>query len=203
MAKLLKRTLDILVSGLLLLIFFPFIIMISLLIYFTSGSPIFFRSVCVGKDGDQIFLYKFRTMIQVNEHQYLTKLMTGKLGPSKGNISLKMRNDPRITGIGRFLRKYMLDELPQLINVFHGEMSIVGPRPALPYEVDHYLAWQKERLTVKPGLTGLAQVLIRDKWNFEEIMTLDIKYIREWSLFLDFKILYKTVYKILSGRGAY
>jgi len=203
MYRILKRISDILISGLLLIILLPVFLLLTLLIYLTSGFPVLFQSVRIGKDGRQIIIYKFRTMINIDERQYLKNLISGNLGPKRGNIKAKMENDPRITNVGRFLRKYGLDEIPQLVSILKGEMSLVGPRPRLLYEVYHFSERQKVILTVKPGLTGLSQMARGGYNNFEDLINLDIEYIKKRSIFIDLKILIKTVLKTISGRAAY
>lgn len=144
-------------------------------------------------------MLKFRTMVPGAE-KMVEDLREGN--EAQGPI-FKIKDDPRVTPIGRFLRRLSLDELPQLINVFKGEMSLVGPRPPLPREVEHYQSWQKERLNTRPGMTGLWQVSGRSNLSFEEMFKLDIYYIENWSLWLDLKIMLKTIPAVFLKKGAY
>jgi len=195
----LKRTLDLsiaLVGSILLL---PLFIAIAIAIKLDSPGPILFKQVRVGKGGRPFVLYKFRSMHQGAEEE-LSKL--AELNEAEGPI-FKIRNDPRLTRVGRFLRRTSLDELPQFYNVLRGEMSIVGPRPALPSEVERYQEWHKKRFKALPGMTGLWQVSGRSDLPFDEMCLLDIYYVESWSLLLDIKILFKTIPAVLLGRGAY
>jgi lipopolysaccharide/colanic/teichoic acid biosynthesis glycosyltransferase len=137
-------------------------------------------------------------------HQdYVRRFISGDIGKVQG-VTYKIKEDPRLTPVGGFLRKSSLDELPQLINVLKGEMSLVGPRPAIPYEIDFYQVWHRTRfLEVKPGITGLWQVTGRSKTTFDDMVRLDLRYVRQWSLWLDIKILLNTPRAVLSGEGAY
>jgi exopolysaccharide biosynthesis polyprenyl glycosylphosphotransferase len=182
----LKRLLDITVSivGLILLAI-PFAV-IALAIKLHSRGPVFFRQERVGKNGKRFICWKFRTMIE--------GAVTQGLGVTVA------QDDPRITRVGRFLRKWGLDELPQLIHVLHGEMSLIGPRPTFPYQVEQYDGFQRRRLEVKPGLTGWALVNGRNRLMWEERITLDVWYVDHWSLWLDLKILLKTFWIVLITR---
>jgi len=165
----------------------------------------------VGKDEVPFKLYKFRTMAVGNsddEHRHFTEsFIKGKVSArnedGNGRTLFKLTVDPRVTSIGKFLRRTSLDELPQFINVFKGEMSLVGPRPPLTYELEHYQEWHKGRLAAKPGLTGLWQVSGRSTVPFEEMVHLDLLYIRNWSLLLDVKIILRTIPVMLFGLGGY
>ena len=194
-----KRMVDIVLGGLLLFLSLPLILATAFLIKRTSSGPIFYRQIRCGLYGRQFTLYKFRSMMDGAEDvlweiRHLNE-MTGPV--------FKMRNDPRVTTIGKFLRKTSIDELPQLWNVLRGEMSLVGPRAPLPDEVAAYTNGQRRRLSVKPGITCLWQVSGRSHIDFDQWMQLDLRYIDNWSLWLDFKILAKTVPTVLFCRGAH
>lgn len=194
-----KNVFDIAASFLLLIMLSPVFLLIALLIKLISRGPALFVQTRLGLNGRRFKFYKFRSMVVGAE---------GKLKPLLENNEIsgpvfKMTNDPRITQLGRFLRKYSLDELPQLYNVLRGEMSLVGPRPPLPEEVKRYGRWQRRRLSVKPGITGLWQVSGRSEIkDFNEWLKLDLEYIDNWSLWLDFKILLKTFWVVLTAKGA-
>ncbi len=194
-----KRAFDIIVSGLGLIALSPFFVTIAVLIKLTSPGPILYLQKRSGLNGRRFVLYKFRSMYK-GSHEKLSEL-TGK-NEMKGPI-FKMRRDPRVTPLGRFMRKFSIDEFPQLANVFMGEMSLVGPRPPLPQEVAQYEPWQRRRLSMRPGITCLWQISGRSKVGFDEWMKLDLEYIDNWSLALDFKILGRTVPVVLFGIGAY
>jgi exopolysaccharide biosynthesis polyprenyl glycosylphosphotransferase len=194
----LKRTLDVAVASLLLLIALPIVGMIALAIWLTSGGTVLFRQTRCGLNGRFFTLYKFRTMVEGAEDRR-RELM--HLNEMDGPV-FKLRSDPRVTFFGRFLRRYSLDELPQLWNVLRGDMSLVGPRPPIPEEVAKYQRWQRRRLAMKPGLTCLWQVSGRNNLDFDRWMQLDLEYIDSWSPTLDFKILLKTIPAVLSGKGA-
>jgi len=195
----LKRAFDIVASGVLLLVLSPLFLAVAALIKITSPGPVLFRQERSGMNGRKFVLYKFRSM-QKGAHLKVAELSGSN--EMEGPV-FKMRNDPRVTPIGKFLRKFSIDELPQLINVFIGQMSLVGPRPPLPKEVKDYEPWQRRRLSMRPGITCLWQVSGRNKIGFDEWMKLDLQYIDSWSLWLDFKILAKTVPVVLFGIGAY
>lgn len=194
-----KRLLDIGLSGAALIALSPLFALISLLIKATSSGPSIFAQERCSLNGRRFKLFKFRTM-GVDAESKLKDLMAHNqmAGPA-----FKMDNDPRITPVGKILRKFSLDELPQLWNVLHGDMSLVGPRPPLPSEVQHYGLWHRRRLSMRPGITCLWQVSGRNKiTDFDEWAKLDLKYIDEWSLALDFNILLRTVPAVLSTSGA-
>jgi len=195
---LLRRIFDLGGSIVLILIFSPLILLVAMLIRLDSPGSIIYRQVRCGLNGRKFILYKFRSMVQEAEQQQ-SKLTAFNLmdGPV-----FKMIKDPRVTRVGRFLRKTSLDELPQLFNVLRGQMSFVGPRPPLPEEVEKYEGWQRRRMSMKPGITGLWQVSGRNQTNFDQWMKLDLEYIDNWSLWLDVKILLKTIPVVLSGKGA-
>jgi lipopolysaccharide/colanic/teichoic acid biosynthesis glycosyltransferase len=177
----------------------PLMAVIAVLIRGTSAGPAMFRQVRVGRDGQTFVLYKFRTMHNDAE-QRLAELLA--LNESDG-LLFKMRDDPRITRVGRVLRRYSLDELPQLFNVIAGQMSMVGPRPPLPGEVAQYLADTHRRLVVKPGMTGLWQVSGRSDLSWEDSVRLDLRYVENWSLTSDFMIMLRTVSAVVRSSGAY
>ena len=204
-----KRGIDVSVSLFVLVFGLPFHLLLALLIKLTSSGPVLFAQDRVGEDGRTFRMYKFRTMMNDNNdevHRNFAKdFINGKRNGgngSNGNV-FKIVDDPRVTSMGKFLRKTSLDELPQFINVFKGEMSLVGPRPPLKYELDHYKEWHKQRLAVKPGLTGLWQVSGRSTVPFDEMVELDIFYIENWSLALDAKIILRTVPVMLRCFGGY
>lgn len=210
-----KRGIDVAVSLFVLVFGFPFHLLLGLLIKLTSDGPVLFAQERVGEDGEAFRMFKFRTMVSDNNDEvhrnfardFINGKTNGGNGGNGGNGSngnvFKIVNDPRITSIGKFLRKTSLDELPQFINVLKGEMSLVGPRPPLTYELDHYKEWHRQRLKVKPGLTGLWQVSGRSTVPFDEMVELDIFYIRNWSLLLDIKIILRTAPVMLRGFGGY
>ncbi len=193
-----KRTLDVALSSLILLLAAPIVVVVAIAVRLTSGGSVLFRQTRCGLNGRRFTLYKFRTMIADAEER-LAEMQ--HLNEMDGPV-FKMRDDPRVTRVGRILRKFSLDELPQLWNVLRGDMSLVGPRPPIPDEVAHYERWQRRRLSMKPGLTCLWQVNGRNELDFGSWMELDLQYIDSWSLGLDFKILLKTIPVVLSGRGA-
>jgi exopolysaccharide biosynthesis polyprenyl glycosylphosphotransferase len=196
---LIKRAMDIAFSGIMLLLLMPLLTVLAILIKLDDGGPIFYRWKVAGEAKRKFTGYKFRTMV-VNADAIKEKLMDQN---EMTGVVFKMKDDPRITRIGRFLRKYSLDELPQLWSVFKGDMSIVGPRPPLEGELMRFESWQRRKLSVKPGLTCLWQVSGRSTiTDFDEWVRLDLAYIDNWSLWLDFKILMKTIPAVLSGRGA-
>lgn len=193
-----KRAFDLTASVLGLIALLPFLLIIAALIKLTSPGLVFFRQKRMGVNGRIFNLYKFRTMYKDAEEK-LAELE--HLNEMEGPV-FKIKNDPRITPLGRFLRKMSIDELPQLFNVFMGHMSLVGPRPPIPDEVDKYELWQRRRLSMRPGITCLWQAGGRNKIGFDKWMELDLKYIDNWSLWLDFKILMKTIPVVLFGIGA-
>jgi exopolysaccharide biosynthesis polyprenyl glycosylphosphotransferase len=195
----LKRFTDIAVASLILLLFLPVIPVIVLLIKLDSPGPVLFRQKRVGKDGREFDFFKFRSMHTGAENVIASlRPLSGVDGPV-----FKIKEDPRITGTGRFLRRSSLDELPQLLNVLKGDMSIVGPRPNLPSEVSQYLPWQRRRLDVTPGITCYWQIAGRSHIGFQEWMRLDLEYIRSRSLVTDMKIMLKTIPAVIARKGAY
>jgi exopolysaccharide biosynthesis polyprenyl glycosylphosphotransferase len=195
----LKRVLDVALASFLLLIGMPIAGMIALTIKLTSGGgSVLFRQTRCGLNGRSFTLYKFRTMVEGAEERRRDLMHLNEMdGPV-----FKLRSDPRVTRLGRLLRRFSLDELPQLWNVLRGDMSLVGPRPPIPEEVAQYKRWQRRRLAMKPGLTCLWQISGRNDLDFDRWMQLDLEYIDSWSPLLDLKILLKTVPVVLSGRGA-
>jgi len=196
---LLKRLFDLLVASLVLILCCPVFLLIGLLIKATSEGPILFRQVRVGLNGRQFVLYKFRSMVQNAEEM---KRHLKHLNEMDGPV-FKIKNDPRVTPIGWFLRRSSLDEFPQFYNVLRGDMSIVGPRPHSMEDVEKYQLWHRRRLSIKPGVTGFWQINGRNKVvDFKDLMGMDLHYIDNWSLELDFKIFIKTIFVVLSGKGA-
>jgi len=193
-----KRLTDVALSTLLLALAAPVVVAVAAAIKLSSGGAVLFRQTRCGMNGRRFTLYKFRTMVEGAEE---LRHEVAHLNEMDGPV-FKASNDPRVTGVGRFLRKFSLDELPQLWNVLKGDMSLVGPRPPIPEEVEHYQRWQRRRLAMRPGLTCLWQISGRNQLDFEQWMRLDLQYIDSWTPWLDFKILAKTVPVVLSGRGA-
>lgn len=199
-----KRLVDLVVSGVLLIVLGPVIGLIAWLVKRDSPGPAIYQHERIGKDGKPFYLYKFRSMSVGGDDrgylEYLKLLIESEQG-GKGNGTpyRKMEGDGRITKVGHVLRKYYLDELPQLLNVLRGEMSLVGPRPHVAFEVGYYTATQRRRLSVRPGLTGLWQVDGKADCSFNELIALDLEYIDCWSLGLDIQILARTA--LLMGRG--
>ena len=195
---LVKRMVDIVVSVVLLTVFLPVLVIVGVLVKLTSKGPVIYKQVRCGLFGRTFTLYKVRSMYDGAEDVlWEIKHLNEMDGPV-----FKMRNDPRITPLGRFLRKSSIDEWPQFWNVLKGDMSLVGPRAPLPQEVHEYTRWQRRRLSVKPGITCLWQISGRNEIDFHEWMKLDLQYIDNWSLMLDFKILLRTFPVVLFGRGA-
>jgi exopolysaccharide biosynthesis polyprenyl glycosylphosphotransferase len=194
-----KRTFDVAVSAGVILVALPLLVMIGVLIKLTSPGPLFYRQQRVGKQGNPFTLLKFRTMVPGADA--MLDLLAAQ-NEADGPL-FKIRNDPRTTRVGKWLRRWSLDEIPQLLNVLKGDMSLVGPRPPLPHEVRAYEDWHFDRLEVRPGITGLWQVSGRSDLSFSEMVRLDLFYIENWSLAYDMFILIKTVPAVVSSRGAY
>jgi exopolysaccharide biosynthesis polyprenyl glycosylphosphotransferase len=194
----LKRCFDVVVSAAALLVLAPFLVVIAILVKLSSPGPVLFRQARCGLNGRRFTMYKFRSMVEDAEAR---KAELGHL--SERQVAFKAFNDPRVTPIGRWLRRFSLDELPQLYNVLRGDMSIVGPRPPVPEEVDRYERWQRRRLRMRPGLTCLWAVSGRDRIDFNTWMRMDISYIENWSLGLDWSIILRTIPHVLAGRGAH
>jgi len=207
-----KRVIDVVGSAALLLILSPLVGLIAIAIKLTSKGPVIFQQERLGQFGSRFKCLKFRTMYTNNDpsiHQeYIQRFIAGQPDSENGNsgkpVVYKITNDSRVTPLGRFLRKTSLDELPQFWNVLRGEMSLVGPRPSLPYEFEIYEIWHRRRvLEVKPGITGLWQVSGRSRTCFDDMVRLDVRYSQSWSIWLDVKILLATPRAVLSGDGAY
>jgi exopolysaccharide biosynthesis polyprenyl glycosylphosphotransferase len=194
-----KRALDVVISATALILSSPLLLLIVLLIEYDSPGPVLFRQVRVGRGGRLFTLYKFRSMRQGADEE---KTTLSDRNQATGPL-FKMRDDPRLTRVGRWLRRLSLDELPQFYNVLRGEMSLVGPRPPIPAEVEQYQDWHRRRLDVPPGVTGLWQVSGRSDLTFDEMVMLDLFYAENWSLLLDFKILLRTIPTVILGTGAY
>jgi exopolysaccharide biosynthesis polyprenyl glycosylphosphotransferase len=194
----LKRALDVLMAALAVLVLSPVLLLAALAVKVTSRGPVLFPQQRVGLHGRHFAMLKFRSMV-VDAEALLAQLAAAneQTGPV-----FKMRRDPRVTLVGRFIRKFSIDELPQLVNVLKGDMSIVGPRPPLPSEVARYEAWQLRRLSVRPGLTCLWQVSGRNAVGFRDWMLLDLEYIDHWSLAEDLSLIVRTVPVVVTGRGA-
>lgn len=195
----LKRAIDISGAFLGLVVLSPIILIISILIKLDSKGPILFSQNRVGKDKKVFKMYKFRSMV-VNAEELKSKL---KEQNEMSGPMFKMKEDPRVTKIGKFIRKTSIDELPQLINVIKGEMSLVGPRPSLPKEVEQFESWMMERFKVKPGLTCYWQVYGRNDIDFEEWMKLDVQYVRKRNLLTDIKLIFKTAFLLLGDKNAH
>ncbi|HJT87758.1 MAG TPA: sugar transferase [Bryobacteraceae bacterium] len=194
---LLKRSIDIAIASAGLVVLAPFMVVIAIMIRLTSPGPALFRQVRCGLNGRRFMFYKFRSMCENAE-----ELKAAVAHLSTRETAFKIPDDPRLTKVGRYLRKFSIDEWPQLWNVVRGDMSLVGPRPAVPSEVDQYKRWQRRRLRMRPGLTCLWAVSGRDNVDFETWMKMDMQYIDNWSLALDWKILLRTIPRVLLGRGA-
>jgi exopolysaccharide biosynthesis polyprenyl glycosylphosphotransferase len=212
-AIVIKRMMDIVGSAVALCLLAPLFVVIAIAIKLTSSGPVFFRQQRIGQHGKPFTIFKFRSMRMNSDasvhQQWFHAFYSGKAkrhptDDDNGNGSYKLPDDPRVTAVGRLLRRTSLDETPQFINVWRGEMSLVGPRPPIPYEVDVYQAWHRGRvLQAKPGITGLWQVQGRSRVPFDEMVRLDLRYARTWSIWLDIKILLKTPAAVFFGEGAY
>jgi len=205
-----KRALDIIAASIGLVLAAPLAAIIAILIKLTSPGPVLFKQVRVGQNGREFVLYKFRSMYVGSDdsrhREYIKLFIEGRdeeLRKLQGDKKLyKMTSDDRVTPIGKFLRRTSLDELPQLINVLRGEMSMVGPRPHLPYEVELYKDWHKRRLEGLPGITGWWQIHGRSRVPFDEAVRMDLWYLEHQSIILDIRIMLRTVTKAIVGRGA-
>lgn len=207
-----KRCMDIAGSSAAILLASPLFLAIAATIKLTSKGPVLFRQQRVGQYGRKFVFLKFRSMYINNDHgihrEYVKNLIAGSASSGQTNGGAgkvyKITNDPRVTWMGKFLRKTSLDELPQFVNVLRGDMSLVGPRPPIPYEVEAYDIWHRRRLLgVKPGITGLWQVNGRSRITFDEMVRLDLQYAKSWSLWMDVKILLQTPGAVVAGDGAY
>jgi exopolysaccharide biosynthesis polyprenyl glycosylphosphotransferase len=209
-ARILKRLSDLTIASAALTILSPFWLIIALLIKLDSRGPVFYKQERVGMDGRIFLFYKFRSMRMGSDdaphREYQQRYIAGNPEANLGDREqpvYKLMTDSRVTRIGRVLRRLSLDELPQLLNVLRGDMSVVGPRPPIPYEVEAYDLWHRKRLDMKPGLTGLWQVSGRNRLPFDEMVRLDLYYIENWSLLLDLKIILRTLPVMLRGDDAY
>ncbi|MRX54251.1 sugar transferase [Bacillus idriensis] len=195
-----KRIIDIIGSILGLIFLSPIFLIVAIFIKIEDPKgPIFFMQMRIGKDGKEFSMLKFRSMVS-NAEELLESLLTQN---EVSGAMFKMKKDPRVTRIGKIIRKTSIDELPQLINVLKGEMSLVGPRPPLPREVTEYTNYQKQRLLVQPGCTGVWQVSARNSVGFEEMVEMDITYIAERSLWMDVTLIVKTIFVVVSSKNAY
>jgi len=197
--RLIKAAFDRACAASALLLLSPLFAIVPIIIRCSDGGPAFFRQVRVGQDGRSFMLFKFRTMVPDAEQR---KDQLAALNDHDG-VLFKMRDDPRITRVGRWLRRWSLDELPQLLNVMVGDMSLVGPRPALPKEAALYADHVRRRLVVKPGITGLWQINGRADLSWDESVRLDLRYVENWSFLLDLQVLWKTWSAVRRGSGAY
>jgi len=206
----LKRMFDVIATIVIMLIAWPVMLVIALLIKLDSHGPVFYCQKRIGENGQPFYILKFRSMrVDADDRlhrEHMARLIKENISlthvSDNSSHSLKMQSDPRVTRIGRFIRKTSLDELPQFLNVLRGEMSLVGPRPPVPYEVEMYQAWHKRRLEAIPGVTGLWQVQGRNRVSFDEMVRMDIDYIENQSIWLDMKLVFLTPFALLSGRGA-
>ena len=197
--EVIKRLIDVVCSFLGVLVLSPLFIIIAIIIKATSKGPVFFSQKRVGKNGKEFDMYKFRSMV-VNAEELKEKLASQN---EMSGPMFKMKDDPRVTKVGKFIRKTSIDELPQLWNILKGDMSLVGPRPSLPKEVAQFEGWMYRRLEVKPGLTCYWQVSGRNNIDFEDWMKLDIKYVDERSTWVDIKLIFKTVGVLFGDKNAH
>jgi exopolysaccharide biosynthesis polyprenyl glycosylphosphotransferase len=211
-SRFVKRSMDIAGSLAALILCFPLLLLISLAIKLTSKGPILFKQERVGRYGSRFTFLKFRSMQCSSDarihREYVKQYIAGEADAARAsqtqNAVYKIQSDPRITRVGKFLRRTSLDELPQFINVLKGDMSLVGPRPPIPYELEDYQIWHRRRVVEsKPGITGLWQVNGRSRVNFDDMVRMDLQYAKTWSLWLDVKILLQTPAAVLFGAGAY
>ncbi len=194
-----KRTFDLAVASVALVLLVPIIPVIAAMIRLDSPGPVLFKQDRLGKNGRVFKFYKFRSMhIDAERHKQEVESLNEQDGPV-----FKVRSDPRITSVGKFLRRSSLDEIPQILNVFRGEMTVVGPRPPLPSEVEHYQPWHRKRLEVRPGITCLWQISGRSHLSFNEWMRLDMEYLKQRSFRTDLLILLKTIPAVIARKGAY
>jgi exopolysaccharide biosynthesis polyprenyl glycosylphosphotransferase len=205
-----KRAFDVLVVSVSLLLLAPFLALVAVLIKLDSAGPVLYRQERIGENGRVFTMFKFRSMRADTDtalhRRHVAQLITQNLTPQQldpnGSGTLKLEDDPRVTRVGKFIRKMSIDEFPQFFNVLRGEMSLVGPRPPIPYEVDLYQDWHKRRFEAIPGITGLWQVKGRNRVSFDEMVRMDVEYIEKQTLWLDIKILLQTPLVVLIGRGA-
>jgi exopolysaccharide biosynthesis polyprenyl glycosylphosphotransferase len=194
-----KDLFDRMVAAAALVLLSPLMVILAATIWLSDRGPALFTQVRVGKDGHMFRIYKFRTMV-VDAEQRRSQLLASN---DSDGVLFKLRKDPRVTAVGVHLRRWSIDELPQLFNVFLGHMSLVGPRPALPEEAQRYAEHVRRRLVVKPGITGLWQVSGRSDLSWDESVRLDLRYVENWSFALDLQILWKTISVLRRGSGAY
>lgn len=197
--EVIKRVIDVVCSFVGVLVLSPLFVVIAIIIKFTSKGPVFFSQKRVGRDGKEFKMYKFRSMV-VNAEELKEKLAAQN---EMSGPMFKMKDDPRVTKVGKFIRKTSIDELPQLWNILKGDMSLVGPRPSLPKEVAQFEDWMYKRLEVKPGLTCYWQVSGRNNIDFEDWMKLDIRYVEEKNLWIDIKLIFKTVFVLFGDKNAH
>ena len=204
--KFAKRLLDIIVSALAISLLLPVFVVLGMVICLDSPGPALFRQRRVGQHGKLFTCLKFRTLYHnANEEvhrQAIRRLWAGERLSADPNSPYKLTEDSRVSRVGRWLRRTSLDELPQLFNVLRGEMSLVGPRPAIPYELEHFQEWHHERHDVKPGITGAWQVGGRGRLNLEDMLKLDVEYARTWSIWTDLKLIVLTIPFVVRGGGA-
>jgi len=198
----LKRVVDLVVSMLAIIILSPVYLVTSIIIKLDSPGPVFYRHRRLGRNMCELRILKFRTMHRDADKRLKALLDSDPALKKEFEEKFKLTHDPRITRVGKFLRKFSIDELPQFFNVLKGDMSLVGPRPPLPAEVEMYETWHRRRLSMKPGITCIWQVSGRNKIDFDRWMEMDLQYIDNFSLWLDFKILVRTVFVVLTGYGA-
>ncbi len=198
--RVLKRAMDCIGAGVGLLLLSPLFAVIAILIKLESAGPVLFSQTRIGKDGEEFRCWKFRSMFRDAEQRKQELMQQNEMA---GGVTFKMKHDPRVTRVGRFIRKASIDELPQLWNVFNGDMSLVGPRPPVPQEVAQYSAHERQRLAVKPGITCIWQVSGRSDIPFNEQVLMDIEYIQSRSLWLDISLLLRTIPAVLLARGSY
>lgn len=203
-----KRVMDLVLTIPLLVLLLPLFFLVGIAVKFESDGPVFYKGLAVGRGGKTFKMFKFRSMRTGSSHrihkEFVTKLIRAQVpSQAKEKGVLKITDDPRVTRVGRVLRKFSMDELPQLINVLMGDMSLVGPRPCLPYEYEMYKSWYKKRGSVLPGITGLWQVTGRSEVEFEDMILLDLYYIYNRNLLLDLAILFETIFVVFSQKGAW
>jgi lipopolysaccharide/colanic/teichoic acid biosynthesis glycosyltransferase len=205
-----KRVFDLIVGSLGLIVISPFLLLIAILVKLDSRGPVVYRQLRIGENGHPFMMFKFRSMRVDSDtavHQaHVIRLIQENLTPEQlnggNNSSLKLENDPRVTRVGKFIRKNSIDEFLQVLNVLRGEMSLVGPRPPLPYEFEVYQEWHKRRLEALPGITGLWQVKGRNRVSFDEMVRMDLEYIEQQTFWLDLAILLRTPWAMITTRGA-
>jgi exopolysaccharide biosynthesis polyprenyl glycosylphosphotransferase len=202
-----KHAFDALVTLPMFIVLLPLFLLIAIAIKLNSKGPVFYKATAIGKGAREFSMYKFRSMRMDTDHEnhkeFVTRLIKGEIENNDDDQPLKIVDDPRVTAVGKLLRKLSLDELPQLINVLKGDMSLVGPRPCLPYEYEIYKEWHKKRSTVRPGITGLWQVAGRSAVGFDDMILLDLYYIYNHNIAMDFSTLYETIFVVLGRKGAY